>query len=131
MIKLITPPGMLLTTALLVIYVAYAYLIGTIEHSWPLKIAGATAMVAAYGAAMIRPWSRYLVYALTVGFFAKLGGSIYAGFRAGFFGFQYGTPSAIARSLTPSLIMALLSAACCVLVYRQFRGPKHPGPSPL
>lgn len=118
--KLITPPGMLLTTALLVIYATYAFMIGSIEDSWPLLAGGVVAVVATYGVAMVRPWSRYLVYLLTAGFLAKLGSSIYAGIVSGFFGFQFGSLGAIARALTSSLLMALLSGVCCVLVFKQF-----------
>jgi len=121
MTKLITPPGMLLTVALLFIYCAYAFLIGWIEKSWVLLAGGLVALIATYGVAMVRPWSRYLVYALTAGFFAKLGLSIYDGVASGFFGFQFGSTAQVARSLLPALLMALLSAACCALVYRQFR----------
>ena len=121
MIKLITPPGMLLTVALLAIYSAYAFLIGSIEKSWILTAGGMVAVVATYGVAMVRPWSRYLVYLLTAGFFAKLGLSIYEGVKSGFFGFQFGSPAQVARSLLPTLVMALLSVVCCALVYRQFR----------
>ena len=121
MIKLITPAGMLLTVALLVIYSVYAFLIGWIEKSWILLAGGFVAVAATYGVAMVRPWSRYLVYALTVGFFAKLGLSIYGGFRSGFFDFQFGSTALVARSLLPALLIALLSAVCCAFVYRQFR----------
>lgn len=120
MIKLITPPGMLLTVALLVIYSAYAFLIGSIEESWPLLIGGFVAIVASYGTAMVRPWSRYLVYLLAAGFVAKLGDSLVQGYRSGFFGFQFGSVREIVASLAPSLLMTLLSGACCVIVYRQF-----------
>jgi len=121
MIKLITPPGMLLTVALLVIYSVYAFLIGWTEKSWILLVGGFVAVAATYGVAMVRPWSRYLVYALTVGFFAKLGLSIYDGIRSGFFDFQFGSAAQVARSMLPVLLMALLSAACCAVVYKQFR----------
>jgi hypothetical protein len=121
MIKLITPPGMLLTVALLVIYCVYAFLIGWIEKSWILLAGGVVAVAATYGVAMVRPWSRYLVYGLTAGFFAKLGLSIYEGVRSGFYDLGIGSNAQIARSLLPALLMALLSAACCAFVYRQFR----------
>ena len=120
MIKLITPPGMLLTVALLVIYSVYAFLIGSIEKSWVLLAGGVMAIVASYGTAMLRPWSRYLVYLLTAGFFAKLGFSIYDAMESGFFEFQFGSARATALSLLPSLFMASLSGACCFLVYRHF-----------
>lgn len=121
MIKLITPPGMLLTVALLVIYAVYAFLIGTIEDSWLLLAGGVVALIASYGTAMLRPWSRYLVYALAAGFIGKLGWSIIAGVRSGFFEFQFGTAREMVRSLAPSLLLAMLSCMCCVLVFRHFR----------
>ena len=120
MIKLITPPGMLLTVALLVIYSLYAFLIGSIEKSWMLLAGGVVAIVASYGTAMMRPWSRYLVYLLTIGFVMKLGNSFYEAYRAGFFGFQFGSVREVVWSLTPSVLMTLLSLLCCTIVYRQF-----------
>lgn len=121
MIKLITPPGMLLTTALLAIYAAYAWSIGSIEKSSPLLAGAAISVVACYGAAMVRPWSRYLVYLLTAGFITKLGDSILEAIRAGFFSFQFGSAREIAGSLVPSFAMVLVSLGCCVIAYRQFR----------
>lgn len=121
--KLITPPGMLFTTALLVIYATYAFLIGSIEDSVPLLAGGLVAAVATYGTAMVRPWSRWLVYLLTAGVIAKLGLSIYQAQRAGFFTFQFGNSTEIGRSLAPSLVMALLGVAGSVIVHRQFRPP--------
>lgn len=124
MVKLITPPGMLLTVALLFIYAVYAFMIGAIERSWALKSAGTAALIATYGVAMLRPWSRYLVFALTAGFFLKLGISIYEGMVSGFFSFQFGAPLEIARSMAPTMAMAVLSGVCCVLVYRYFRSTR-------
>ncbi len=118
--KLITPPGMLFTTALLVIYATCAFMIGSVEKSWLLQAGGIVAVVATYGVAMVRPWSRWIVYLLAAGFFAKLGSSIYTGVASGFFEFQFGSPGAVARSLASSLLLAVLSGVCCVLVYRQF-----------
>jgi len=131
MIKLITPPGMLLTVALLVIYSVYAFLIGSIEKSWPLLIGGFVAVAASYGTAMLRPWSRYLVYLLATGFVVKLGDSLVQGYRSGFFGFQFGSVREVVVSLVPSLLMTLLSFVCCVIVYRQFspRAARAAGPS--
>src|SRR5262245_30958924 len=121
MIKLITPPGLLLTTALLAIYSVYAYLIGSIEDSVPLLIGCAVAVIATYGTAMMRPWSQYLVYALAVGFMLKLGHSIYWGWSSGFFDFQLGSTKEIVWSLVPSAAMTLLSLLCCWLVFRHFQ----------
>jgi hypothetical protein len=122
MIKLITPPGMLLTVAMMAVYCAYAFSIGWIEKSWVLGVAGFFTIIACYGVAMLRSWSRFLVYALTGGFVAKLAYSIYSGFVAGYFGFQFGSSSEVAVSLAPSLLMAVISCACSVIVFRHFRG---------
>jgi hypothetical protein len=114
---------MLFTTALLVIYGTYAMLIGSIEDSWPLLAGGMLAAVASYGTAMVRPWSKYFVYTVTVGFAAKVGLSVHYAVKAGFFLFQFGTPSDIAISLLPSFFMCALGVACCIIVQRQFRTP--------
>lgn len=112
---------MLLTTALLAIYGAYAFMIGMIERSLPLQLGGVVSIAAVYGTAMVKPWSRPLVYLLTAGFFAKLGLSIYEAHRAEFFVFQFGSLREVAWSLLPSAVMALLGVLCCVIVHRQFR----------
>jgi hypothetical protein len=122
MIKLITPPGMLLTTALLVIFSAYAFMIGWNEDSWLLWLGGILALIASCGVAMLRPWSRYLVYVLTAGFFAKLGHSVWYAHKAGFFYFQFGSASEAVASLVPSAIMGMFSLLCCYLVFRYFAG---------
>lgn len=116
---------MLLTTALLVIYSAYAFMIGWIEDSWPLRVGGALAVVASYGVAMLRPWSRYLVYLLTAGFVAKLGHSVWYAHTAGFFDFQFETAREAASSLAPSTMMGLLSLLCCYFVSRHFAGQRR------
>jgi hypothetical protein len=121
MIKLITPPGMLLTVALLVIYSVYAFQIGSIEKSWALLAGSGLAAVASYGAAMLRPWSQYLVYLLTLGFIAKLGQSIHAGVASGYFDFQFGSLGESLKALVPSAIMVLVSCVCCLIVFRHFR----------
>jgi len=124
MIKLITPPGMLLTVALLVIYSVYAFQIGSIEKSWALLAGSGIAVVASYGAAMLRPWSQYLVYLLTLGFIVKLGHSIYAGIASGYFAFQFGSLSESLKALIPSTTMVLLSCVCCLIVFRHFRNAR-------
>lgn len=120
MIKLITPPGMLLTTALLVIFSAYAFMIGWNEDSWLLWLGGILALIASYGVAMLRPWSRYFVYLLTAGFFAKFGHSVWYAQRAGYFEFQFGSYGEAVASLAPSTMIGLLSLLCCYLVSSYF-----------
>lgn len=125
MIKLVTPPGMLLTTALLVIYSAYAFMIGWTEGSGLLTMGGIVALFASYGVAMLRPWSRHLVYLLTAGFFAKLGHSVWYAHAAGYFEFQFGSCGEAVTSLVPSTMIGLLSLLCCYLVFRFFAGRRH------
>ena len=120
MVRLDTPPGMLLTVALLVIYSAGAFLIGSFEKSRLLMAGGVVALVASVGTALLKPWSRWVVYALTAGFVVKLAWSIIAAVQAGFFGFQFGSSAEILWSLAPSLLIALLSVTCCWIVYRHF-----------
>lgn len=127
MIRLITPPGMLLTVALLAIYSICAFLIGRIEDSWPLQAASLVAIIASYGTAMLKSWSRYLVYLLASGFVMKIALSIAQSFSAGYFDFQFRTMAEILRPLTPSLILVLLSGVCCLFVFRYFRDREHPG----
>lgn len=128
MIKLITPLGMLLTVALLALYSVYAFRIGTIEDSWILLTGSVLSLAAAYGTAMLRPWSQHLVYLLTVGFIAKLAHSVYAGVMSGYFAFQFSSVAEALKSLRPSAIMVLISCVCCFLVYRHFhRRSEAPG----
>jgi len=123
MIKLITPPGMLLTTAMLLIYSVYALMIGSIESSVPLLVGGVMAVVATYGVAMVKPWSRYLVYALTTGFVAKLADSIYWGVRSGYYSSQFSAPDEAVRSLLPSFTLFIMALVCCWIVNRHFTHP--------
>ena len=122
MFKLITPPGLLLTTAVLAIYAVAAAQVARIEQSWPLAVAAAVAAVASAGTAFMRPWSRWLVHLMTVGFVAKWLWSVWYGYRAGYFGFQFGRDTGKALlSLAPGLAMVMLSGLCSLLVWRHFR----------
>lgn len=120
MIKLITPPQMLVTVALLAVYGALAVAIGRVEHSWGLHAFGVAAFVASYGVAMLRPWSRHLVYVLTAGFALKFGSSIYEGVSSGYFAFQFGSSREAMLSLAPAIVLLALSFVSCSLVYRHF-----------
>lgn len=118
--KLITPPGMLVTVALLAIYCAYASWTAFLDRSWAYVLIALISLAASYGTAMLRPWSRYLVYLLTSGFVAAWCFSLYAGARAGFFEFFFASPLEAARSLAPGLFLAVLSLGCSYIVFRHF-----------
>jgi hypothetical protein len=119
-IQLITPVGLLLTVALLAIYSAYAFMIGTIERSELLIAGGVVAVIASYGTAMMRPWSQYLVYGLAAGFVVKWLHSIYYARSAGYFSFAFSSWTELFRSLAPGLVLVVLSGACSYLVFRHF-----------
>jgi hypothetical protein len=121
MIKLITPPGMLVTVALLAICSAYASWTAFIERSWIYAIVALVSLAACVGTAFLKAWSRYPVYVLTVGFVTAWCYSIYAGIQAGFFGFFFSSPAAAAKSLAPGLVLACLSLICSYVVLRQFQ----------
>jgi hypothetical protein len=129
-VKLITPVSLLIATALLAIYTAFAFQIALIERSWPLAVAGAIATVACIATALMKPWSQYLVYLVTVGFVGKWGWSIFDSIRSGYFGIQFGSSRTAILSVAPSLLMAGLSCICAWLVYRHFHSlrPAHKSP---
>ncbi len=119
--KLITPVRLLVATALLAIYAAYAFQVALIEKSWPLAIAGCIAAVACVATALMKPWSQYLVYLVTIGFVGKWGWSVYDGIRSGYFGFHFRSSWMAIQSLAPGLSMVVLSCTCAWVVYRHFR----------
>lgn len=120
MIKLITPPGLLVTTALLAVYSAYAAWAAFIERSWLLAGFAVVAVAACLGTALMRPWSRYPVYLLTTAFCGAWLLSVYDGIRVGYFEFAYSSPLEVARALVPGLLLVTLSAVCSYLVFRHF-----------
>lgn len=125
--KLITPPGILLTVAFLAIYCAYAFITAWIERSWILAVAGVGAAFACFGTALLRPWSRFLVYALVGSFLGKVTHSVYSAAVAGYFAFYFGSVGTSLRSLVPSLLMAVLSCVCCFIVFNYFRSVRAGG----
>jgi hypothetical protein len=129
--KLITPPGLLVTTALLAIYAVAAANVALIERSYPLAAAAAISAVACAGTAYMQRWSQYLVHLMTTGFVAKWCWSVYDGWRAGYFQFQFGSDAEALRSLLPGLALVVLSAACSWMVHSHFtraaRQPRPPG----
>ena len=128
--KLITPLGLLVCTALLAIYAVAAAKVAIIERSYPLAVAAGVSAVACGGTAYMQRWSQYLVHLMTVGFTVKWGWSIYDGWRAGYFGFQFGSIPEALRSLLPGLALVVLSAVCSWLVHRHFSvAARASGPS--
>jgi hypothetical protein len=80
---------------------------------------GTIAIVACVGAALLKSWSRFLVYLLAAVFVATWGYSIYDGAQAGYFA-DKDTPR-ILGSLAPGIVMVALSCYCVYAVHRQCR----------
>lgn len=125
--KLITPMGLLVTTALLAIYAVAAAKVALIERSYPLAIAAAISAIACGGTAYMQRWSQYLVHLMTAGFIGRWCWSVFSAYRADFFGFQYGTLSASLRALLPELALVVLSCICSWLVHAHFRKSRSAG----
>jgi hypothetical protein len=118
--KLDTPVGMLLTVAILLIVSAYAFLIAIPEKSWMVAVAGVVAVIGAVGTALLKPWSRYLVYLTTAGFIIKLAHSVYAAANVGYFGRQLRGVDPAVRSLAPAILLGSISLVCCWVVHRHY-----------
>jgi hypothetical protein len=121
MFRLITPLGLLVTTALLVIFAAAAAQVARIEHSLPLAAVAVLAVTASVGTALVKPWSRYLVHLMTLAYTSKWCWSVYHGYQSGYFDFRFGRSTLGAvRSLLPGFALVVLSALCSWLVNRHF-----------
>jgi hypothetical protein len=117
--KLITPPGMLLTVAVLAIYAAYAGWTAYVFRSWTFAAAAAVALVACIGTAMLRRWSRFIVYLLVAWLVGGWLWSVWDAQRAGYFAMF--SPLQRFLSLAPGIVLTLLSLACAYTVFRHFR----------
>lgn len=122
---LITPLGMLVTVALLAVYAAYAFWTSYTDQSWLHAVLGILSLVACVGTALLRAWSQYLVYALTVAFVVAWCYSVYLGAVVGFFSIFFSSPAAVARALAPGAALAVLSCAVSWIAFSHFR-PSRP-----
>lgn len=127
---LVTPFGILITVALLALCGAYASLVAITQQSWLEGVAAVLAFVACVAAALLKPWSRYVVYLLAAAALATWTDSIHTAKVAGYFG--YFSAAQIARALAPGAFLVALSCYCAYAVYRQFRvrEPRAPHAQP-
>ena len=121
MVKLITPIGMLITVALLVLYASYAFWTAYVDRSWLSALLGVLPLVACFGTAMLHAWSQYLVYLLTALFIAAWCYSVYAGATVGFFSFFYSSHLLAAKALAPGAALVLLSCVASWNAFSHFR----------
>jgi len=126
MVKLITPIGMLITVALLATYAAYALWTAYIDESWIYYLLGGLAFFACYGTAMMRPWSRYLVYLLTTLFIAAWCYSVYSGAAVGYFSIFFSSSALVAKALAPGLTLVVLSGLASWNAFSHFRRTGQP-----
>jgi hypothetical protein len=113
------PLGILITIALLAIYAAYAGWTAYWNRSFLYALISAAAVVACAGTAMLKPWSRFLVYLLTAAFIGTWGYSIYDSVAAGYFSSR--PTSQVMRLIALEACLAALSGFCAFAVYRHFR----------
>jgi hypothetical protein len=121
MVKLITPIGMLITVALLAIYAAYAFWTAYIDESWIYGLLGCLAIIACYGTAMLRNWSRYLVYLLTALFIAAWFYSVYSGAVVGYYDIFFSSQFLVIKALAPGFVLVLLSCGASWITFSHFR----------
>jgi len=121
MVKLITPMGMLIALALLVVYAVYAFRTAYIDESWIYGLLGVLSLAACYGTAMLRAWSQYLVYSLTALFIAAWCYSVYAGAAVGYFSFFFSSNLLAAKALAPGFALVALSCVASWNVFSYFR----------
>ncbi|MGH8206828.1 MAG: hypothetical protein ACRETK_08630, partial [Steroidobacteraceae bacterium] len=113
-----TPMRMLITVALLAVYCALACWIAITQRSWAFGVVTIVAVVACIGTAMLRPWSRFLVYLLTAALVVTWLHSLYVAYDAGVF--RLFSPRQNMRLLAPDGVLMLLSCYCSYAVFRQF-----------
>jgi hypothetical protein len=112
------PVRMLITVALLAVYCALACWIAITQRSWAFGLVAAVAMAACVGTAMLRPWSRFLVYLLSAALVLTWLHSVYVAYDAGVF--RMFSPMQNARLLAPEGVLMLLSCYCSYAVFTQY-----------
>jgi len=117
-----TPIGMLITVALLALFGVYGAWTAIAENSWIHALGGVVAFAACVGTAMLKAWSRYLVYLLTATLIGMWAYSVYAAVKVGYFSLY--SARQITLQLAPGILLILLSCCCAYLVFRHFRDSK-------
>jgi hypothetical protein len=110
---------MLITVAVLALYAALACWQMVAFHIWIEAAFALVAAVAAVSAALMRPWSRYPVYLLSIALTAFWIVSIRTSYARGYFR-TYPLAHVLA-SLLPETLLVLLLGYCSYAVYRQFQ----------
>jgi len=118
-----TPQGILVAVAFLALYCAISVWFSLTHHSWLMLVVGVLAAIGCVAAASMLRWSRFLVFALSIGLAATWLYSIYAAARVGYFGPL--SWNSIIVSLIPGAAMLLVAAFCSLMAQRHFGAPRH------
>jgi hypothetical protein len=111
-----TPRGILVTVAFLALYCAFAVWFGLTHRYWLMVAIGLLAAIGCVGAANMLRWSRFVTYALSIGFAASWLYSICIAARVGYFG-----PLAwqtIILSLMPGFLLLIIACFCSWMTHR-------------
>lgn len=119
--KRATPKGILVTVAFLALYCAFAIWFGWRHRVWLMVPIGLSAGVACIGAAAMLRWSRFLVYALSVGFATAWLYSIYAAARVGYFSVL--SWQTIILSLIPGFLLLIVAGFCSRMAHQHLGNP--------
>jgi hypothetical protein len=113
-----TPVPILITIAALALYVALGSWRAFQWHDWLGAAFALVGAAAAISAALLRPWSRFLVYLVTLALMGSWFYSIHVSHALGYFRIYSRTQ--VLASLLPEGALVLLSGYCSYAVYRQF-----------
>ena len=122
-----TQKGILVTVAFLALYCAFAIWFGLTHRAWLMVLIGLLAGIASIGAANMLRWSRFPVYALSIGFATSWLYSIYAAARVGYFGpLSWLT---ISLSLIPGFLLLIVACFCSRMAHVHLGEPGRHSPA--
>ena len=111
-----TPQGILVAVAFLALYCAFSVWFSLTHRSWLMLVIGVLAAVACVATGSMLRWSRFLVFALSIGLAATWLYSIYAAARVGYFGPL--SWLSIIVSLIPGTVLLIVAAFCSRMAQR-------------
>ena len=130
MSKTQTPKAILFTVAFLALYCGIMVLFSWQRGSWITATLAVVAGIGCVGAAAMRGWSRYFIYALSAVFATSWLHSIYSSARAGYY-WPLGWPDIIV-SMLPDMALLAIACYCSLMTHRHLgQGMRLSSPSTL